>query len=96
MRQIWAVLLLAATLSGCAIDDSGPVRSVWRPQSAKSTVSQVVYVTDREADSSFPGGYATRWAGKPSCGTAETIVPPAVAPGEAPQYGYVAKSRPES
>jgi esterase/lipase superfamily enzyme len=94
MRQIWAVLLLAATLSGCAIDDSGPVRSVWRAQSAQSTISHVVYVTDREADPSFPGGYATRWAGKPSCGTAETIVPPAVAPDEKPQYGYVAKAAP--
>ncbi len=94
MRQIWAVLLLAATLGGCAIDDSGPVRSVWRPQNPKSTYSTVVYVTDREADPGFPGGYATRWAGKPSCGTAETVVPPAVARGEAPQYGYVAQSRP--
>ncbi|MDR3526516.1 MAG: alpha/beta hydrolase [Rhizomicrobium sp.] len=94
MRQIWAVLLLAATVAGCAIDDSGPVRSVWRPQPAKSTYSSVVYVTDREADASFPGGFATRWAGKPSCGTAEAIVPPAMAPGEVPQYGYVAKSHP--
>ncbi len=94
MRQIWAVLLLAATVTGCAIDDSGPVRSVWRPEPAKPTYSAVVYVTDREADASFPGGYATRWAGTPSCGTAEAVVPPAMAPGEAPQYGYVAKSHP--
>jgi len=94
MRRIWAVLLLAATLAGCAIDDSGPIRSVWRPENAKASYTNVVYVTDREPDPGFPGGYATRWAGQPSCGTAETVVPPAMAPGEAPQYGYVAKSRP--
>lgn len=93
MRRIWAVLLLAATLTGCAIDDSGPIRSVWRPENAKASYTDVVYVTDREPDSGFPGGYATRWAGKPSCGTAETVVPPAMAPGEEPQYGYVAKSQ---
>lgn len=94
MRRIWALLLVAATAGGCAIDDSGPIRSVWRPELAKSTYANVVYVTDREPDSSFPGGYATRWAGKPSCGIAETVVPPAIGPGEAPQYGYVAKTHP--
>jgi esterase/lipase superfamily enzyme len=89
-----AVLALAMGLAGCAVDDSGPVRSVWRPESGKPTWTNVVYVTDREADPSFPGGYATRWAGKPSCGTATTVVPAALAPGEAPQYGYVEKSAP--
>jgi esterase/lipase superfamily enzyme len=90
----WAVLALAAGLAGCAVDDSGPVRSVWRPESGKPTWSNVVYVTDREPDASFAGGYATRWAGKPSCGTATTVVPAAMAPGEAPQYGYVEKTTP--
>jgi len=90
------VLLVAVALGGCAVDDSGPVRSVWRPESGKTTWSNVVYVTDREADATVAGGYATRWAGQPSCGVAETVVPPAMLPGEAPQYGYVAKTSPTS
>jgi esterase/lipase superfamily enzyme len=85
---------LALVLGGCAVDDSGPVRSVWRPENGKSTYSSVVYVTDREADAKAAGGYSTRWAGTPSCGTAETVVPPAMLGGEAPQYGYVAKTTP--
>ena len=94
MRQIWAVLLLAATLSGCAIDDSGPVRSVWRPLDAKATTSHVVYVTDREPDAAAAAGYSTRWAGKPTCGVAQTVVPAALLPNEEPKYGYVAKTNP--
>jgi esterase/lipase superfamily enzyme len=89
-----AGLALAVALGGCAVDDSGPVRSVWRPENARPNWINVVYVTDREADAAFPGGYATRWAGKPSCGTATTVIPPAMLPGETPQYGYVEKSAP--
>jgi esterase/lipase superfamily enzyme len=88
------ILLLAAALGGCAVDDSGPIRSVWHPENAGPVTSSVVYVTDREADAQAAGGYNTRWAGTPSCGEAETVVPPAMLPGEEPRYGYVAKTRP--
>lgn len=94
MRR-WAVLLLAVGLAGCAVDDSGPVRSLYRPDPPKSTYSAVVYVTDRVADAAAAGGYSTRWAGQPSCGVAEAIIPPATAPGGEPQYGYVAKTWPK-
>ncbi|GAA0528998.1 esterase/lipase superfamily enzyme [Rhizomicrobium palustre] len=94
MRRIWGLLLLAATVAGCAIDDSGPIRSVWRPEPPKTTYSDVVYVTDREADASFPGGFATRWGGQPSCGTAETVIPPATGADGKLEYGYVAKAHP--
>jgi esterase/lipase superfamily enzyme len=90
----WVVLALAATLAGCAVDDSGPVRSVWRPESGKPSYVNVVYVTDRVADAKAAGGFSTRWADKASCGTAQAIVPAAMLPGEAPQYGYVAKTTP--
>ncbi len=90
----WAVLALAVGLAGCAVDDSGPVRSLWRPEDGKPTWLNVVYVTDRERDTSFAGGYATRWAGQPSCGTATTVVPAATAPGGTPQYGYVESTHP--
>lgn len=91
-----AVLALAVTLAGCAVDDSGPVRSVWRPSDGKATYSNVVYVTDREPDAKTAGGYATRWAGQPSCGTAEAIVPAALRSGDEPLWGYVAKTTPVS
>jgi esterase/lipase superfamily enzyme len=89
-----AGLALAVALGGCAIDDSGPVRSVWRPADGKSSRVNAVYVTDREPNTKFPGGYATRWAGAPSCGTAHTVIPPAMLPSEKPQYGYVEKADP--
>ena len=41
------MLGLAVVLAGCAIDDSGPIRSVWRPVDGNPTYSEVVYVTDR-------------------------------------------------
>jgi esterase/lipase superfamily enzyme len=91
-RVAW--LALAVALGGCAIDDSGPVRSVWRTDGGNSIWQNVVYVTDRQPDASFPGGFATRWAGAPSCGTATTVIPPAMLPGEKPQYGYVEKTAP--
>jgi esterase/lipase superfamily enzyme len=89
-----AGVVLAVALGGCAVDDSGPVRSVWRPENGRSNWVNVVYVTDREADASVAGGYATRWAGAPSCGTATTVIPPAMLPDEKPQYGYVEKTTP--
>lgn len=85
---------LAILLAGCAIDDSGPVRSVWRPADAKPTYLNVVYVTDREPDSAAAGGYGPHWADKASCGTAEAVVPAALLPGEDPKWGYVAATRP--
>jgi len=91
-----AVVALAAALAGCAIDDSGPVRSVWRTEGGRPTWINVVYVTDRQPDASFPGGFATRWAGAPSCGTATTVIPSAMLAGEKPQYGYVEKTAPLS
>jgi esterase/lipase superfamily enzyme len=96
MIRISAILLLTLVLTGCAIDDSGPVRSVWRPADGNPTYSDVVYVTDREPDPGVAGGYATRWAGKPSCGTAQTVVPAALVADEEPKWGYVAKTNPQS
>lgn len=89
-----AVIVLAAALAGCAIDDSGAVRSVWRPASGNPTYSNVIYVTDRERDLSVAGDFSTRWAASPSCGTAMTVVPAALVPGEEAKWGYVAKTTP--
>ena len=94
MVRTFVIAVLGLVLSGCAIDDSGPVRSLFRPADGSPVVSDVVYVTDREPDASFPGGYATRWAGKPSCGTAEAQIPAALVPGEEQKWGYVAKTHP--
>ena len=94
MRRILAILGLTAVLAGCAVDDSGPIRSVWRPADGNPTYSEVVYVTDREPDATAAAGYSTRWAGKPTCGTAQTVVPAALLPSEDPKYGYVAKTIP--
>lgn len=94
MLRIVVLTVLAVALAGCAIDDSGPVRSVWRPENGAPSLGKVVYVTDREADAAFPGGFATRWAGQPSCGVAETVVPAALVPGEDQKWGYVAKTMP--
>jgi esterase/lipase superfamily enzyme len=90
----WVAPVLAAALAGCAVDDSGPVRSIWRPENAQPSNVNVVYVTDREADPKAAGGYNTRWADKASCGTAQAVIPVALKPGEKPQYGYVAKTTP--
>lgn len=94
MIRTFAIAIVAVALAGCAIDDSGPVRSVWRPAGGNPIYSDVVYVTDREPDAAVAGGYATRWAGKPSCGTVQTVVPAALVAGEEPKWGYVAKTNP--
>ncbi|MDE2500931.1 MAG: alpha/beta hydrolase [Alphaproteobacteria bacterium] len=94
MQRIVPLAALAVLLAGCAIDDSGPVRSVWRPADAKPAYINVVYVTDREPDATAPGGFGIKWADKASCGVAEAVVPPAMLPGQKPQYGYVAKTWP--
>ena len=81
-------------LGGCSIDDSGPVRSVWRPIPAKDAYINVVYLTDREADTKAAGGFGTNWADAASCGTAEARIPPARLPGEEKRWGYVVKTWP--
>jgi esterase/lipase superfamily enzyme len=91
-----AVLALAGLLGACSIDDSGPVRSVWRPENAKPAFLNVAYLTDRQPDPNAPGGFGKFWADEASCGTAETVIPPAVLPGEEPQYGYIAKTSPRA
>jgi len=90
------VLALAGLLAACSIDDSGPVRSVWRPEDAKPTYLDVAYLTDREPDANAPGGFGKSWGDKASCGTAEAVIPPAAVPGEKPQYGYIAKTWPRA
>jgi esterase/lipase superfamily enzyme len=91
-----AVLALAGLLAACAMDDSGPVRSVWRPANGKPSTLGVVYLTDRQPDATAPGGFGKAWADKASCGVAEAIVPAAALPGEEPQYGYIAKTWPRA
>jgi esterase/lipase superfamily enzyme len=88
----FAALALAGLLAACAIDDSGPVRSVWRPANGKPSYLSVVYLTDRQPDPKAAGGFGQHWADEPSCGMAETVIPAAMLPGEKPQYGYVAKT----
>jgi esterase/lipase superfamily enzyme len=92
----FAVLALAGVLAACAIDDSGPVRSVWRPANGKSAYLNVVYLTDRQPDPKAAGGFGQHWADEASCGVAETVIPAAVLPGEEPQYGYIAKTWPRA
>ena len=94
MIRTFIIAALALVLAGCAIDDSGPVRSLFRAADGSPVISDVVYVTDREPGASAPGGYSLRWAGKPSCGTAETQIPAALVAGEEPKWGYVAKTNP--
>ncbi len=90
------MLGLGVLLAGCAIDDSGPVRSVWRPANGKPSYLSVVYLTDRQLDPKAAAGFGSHWADEASCGVAETVIPAAVLPGEKPQYGYVAKTWPRA
>jgi esterase/lipase superfamily enzyme len=92
----FAALALAVLLAGCAIDDSGPVRSVWRPANGKPSTINVVYLTDRQPDATAAAGFGQHWADEASCGIAETVIPAAMLPGEKPQYGYVAKTWPRA
>jgi esterase/lipase superfamily enzyme len=87
-------LALAVFSAGCTLDDSGPVRSVFRPRDGRSLYADVVYVTDRAPDAKAPGGFGRIWADAPSCGTAEAVVPPARLAGEPEKWGYVAATRP--
>jgi esterase/lipase superfamily enzyme len=91
-----AVLALAGLLAACSLDDSGPVRSVWRPANGKPSTLNVVYLTDRQLDAKAAGGFGSHWADEASCGTADAVIPAAMLPGEEPQYGYVAKTWPRA
>lgn len=85
-------LALAAFLGGCALDDSGPVRSVFRPADARATAAKVIFVTDRAADPAAPGGFGKAWAGAASCGSADIVLPPARLAGEEEKWGYIART----
>ena len=92
----FAAAALAVLLAGCAIDDSGPVNSVWRPADGKYSYTDVVYVTDREPDPKAAGGYGGHWADAPSCGTALAVIPPARISGEKLEWGYVEHTTPQA
>jgi esterase/lipase superfamily enzyme len=80
--RIAAVLALGAMLSGCVGDKAEFVHSVWRMGDAAPTVSTVYYVTDREPDPGWPGGYAKHWGDRASCGTTEATIPALELPGQ--------------
>src|SRR5882672_7382103 len=69
------MLALGVLLSGCVGDKAEFVHSVWRTADAAPIVSTVYYVTDREPDDAWPGGFAKHWGDKASCGTTETAIP---------------------
>ena len=75
-----AALVLSFALAGCVGDKAEFVHSVWRPADAGATISTVYYVTDREPDKAWPGGFAKHWADQPSCGTTQATIPPANLP----------------
>jgi esterase/lipase superfamily enzyme len=70
-----AVLALASALLGCVGDKAELVHSVWRTGDAAPIVSTVFYVTDREPDKAWPGGFAKHWGDMPSCGATEATIP---------------------
>ncbi len=90
-KAIFASVTLTVLLGGCSLDDSGPVRSVFRPADGQPFLSAVVYLTDRLPDPSAAGGFGNKWADAPSCGIADTVLPPA---GEKTNWGYLAKTHP--
>jgi esterase/lipase superfamily enzyme len=82
LGRIAAVLALGAMLSGCVGDKAEFVHSVWRTGDAAPTVSTVYYVTDREPDRAWPGGFAKHWGDQASCGTTEATIPALNLPGQ--------------
>ncbi|MBV9992337.1 MAG: alpha/beta hydrolase [Alphaproteobacteria bacterium] len=70
------LIFLATLLSGCVGDKAEYVHSVWTAPNAAELTQKVYYVTDREADPAWPGGFAKHWADKLSCGTAQALIPP--------------------
>ncbi|HTT97102.1 MAG TPA: alpha/beta hydrolase [Rhizomicrobium sp.] len=81
MRVVVA-LAFAVALSGCVGDKAEYVHSVWRTGDAVPTVSTVFYVTDREPDKAWQGGFAKQWGDAPSCGAAEATIPALNLPGQ--------------
>jgi esterase/lipase superfamily enzyme len=77
-----AVLALGAMLSGCVGDKAELVHSVWRTGEGAPTTSIVYYVTDREPDRAWPGGFAKHWGDQASCGTTQAIIPALERPGD--------------
>lgn len=72
----WGTMLaLGAMLSGCVGDKAEFVHSVWRTGDGAPTISTVYYVTDREPDQAWPGGFAKHWGDQASCGTTEATIP---------------------
>lgn len=76
------MLALGVLLSGCVGDKAEFVHSVWRAADAAPTISTVYYVTDREPDRAWPGGFAKHWGDQATCGTTEASVPALNLPGE--------------
>ncbi len=74
MRPL-TVLALGAMLSGCVGDKAEFVHSVWRTGDGAPVVSTAFYVTDREPDPGWSGGFAKHWADAPSCGAIEATIP---------------------
>lgn len=88
-------VILALLLGGCVSDDSGPVRSVFRPSDSAYVQASTVYVTDRALQAGMPGGFANAWGDAPSCGSVDVALPPARIAGEESKWGYIAKTHPK-
>jgi len=82
-------LLAALLLTGCVGDKAEYVHSVWRPAGASDVERAVYYVTDREADRNWPGGFGKHWSDALSCGSAVAVIPPESLPGEPIPTGHV-------
>lgn len=80
--RIVAVAALGVALSGCVGDKAEFVHSVWRIGDGQPTISTVYYVTDREPDRAWPGGFAKHWGDQASCGTTEATIPALNLPGD--------------
>ncbi len=78
------ILALAAALllTGCVGDKAEYIHSVWRPAGASDVEKPVYYVTDREADRGWPGGFGKHWSDALSCGSVVAVIPPESLPGE--------------
>lgn len=82
-------LLAALLLTGCVGDKAEYVHSVWRTAGASDVERVVYYVTDREADSNWPGGFGKHWSDALSCGSAVAVIPPENLPGEPVPTGHI-------
>lgn len=79
----YLILIFAGVLlSGCVGDKAEYVHSVWRGPDAADTPRSVYFVTDRERDKDWPGGFGKHWANALSCGTAVAVIPPLNQPDE--------------